>query len=86
MDHHTYDFNHSLISENENGMGSQNGRGGVMPYDGLANFTENDIRLTGTVKLIEVKTEGIPPGYLNLAPDSSGRDLGAGIYRTDKSN
>ncbi len=84
MDHHSYVFAHSLICDNENGVGSQNGQGGVMPFDGAVNFTETGIRHAGTVRLIEVKTEGIPQGYLNLAPDSDGQDLGAGIYISKK--
>lgn len=83
-DHTYYSFNHSLISENANYVGMQDGNGGVMPLTVNEKYHENDIRKTGTVKLIEVETEGFPHDYLNLAPGSDGKDIGAGIFKTTK--
>jgi hypothetical protein len=79
-DHSYYRFDHSLICENENCYGMQNGNGGVMPLPAKETYTENDIRKSGKVRLVEVQTEGLPQGYLNLAPGSDGKDIGAGIF------
>jgi hypothetical protein len=81
LDHSGYVFNHSLISDNENYVGEQNGEGGVIPYATKPVFKENDIRHSGTVRLVEVKTDELPHNYLNLTPDSDGKDLSAGIDR-----
>jgi len=78
--HDYYHFNHSLICENDNYVGMQNGRGGVMPLPSRETYTENDIRKSGKVKLVEVKTEGLPQNYLQLSPESDGNDLDAGIF------
>jgi hypothetical protein len=81
LDHSSYIFHHSLICENENYIGMQDGNGGVMPLPAKETYAENDIRKTGSVKLVEVQTEGLPHDYLNLAPGSDGKDIGAGIFR-----
>lgn len=78
--HSYYRFDHSLICENENDYGMQDGNGGVTPLPAKETYTENDIRKTGKVQLVEVKTEGLPHDYLNLAPGSEGKDIGAGIF------
>lgn len=80
-DHSYYRFDHSLICENENYIGMQDGNGGVMPLPARETCTEKDIRRTGTVKLVEVKVDGYPPEWLNLTKDSDGNDLGAGIFK-----
>jgi hypothetical protein len=84
INHSTYTFRHSLICENENYVGEQEGRGGVIPLKVKANYTATGVRKTGTVKLVEVKTEGLPQNYLNLGPESDGKDTGAGIFKIFK--
>jgi hypothetical protein len=83
-DHSYYQFNHSLITENEHYVGMQNGEGGVKPLPAPESYTENDVRKTGNIKLVEVETEGFPVNYLNLAQGSDGADLGAGLFKTHK--
>ena len=78
--HHYYHFNHSLICENDNYVGMQNGSGGVMQPPAKETYTENDIRKSGKVKLVEVEVEGLPQNYLHLSPESDGNDLDAGIF------
>jgi hypothetical protein len=84
LDHWSYRFKHSLICENEDYVGEQNGQGGVMSFHGHRAYTETNVRHSGLVKLVEVKTEGLPHNYLNLAPDSDGKDLDAGIFKRVK--
>jgi hypothetical protein len=79
-----YTFDHSLICENDNYVGMQNGQGAVMPLPSKENFKETGVRKSGRIKLVEVKTEGLPPGYLNLSKESDGLDIGAGIFKIMK--
>ncbi len=71
-------FEHSLISDNE-GFAETGGKTGYVKLD--APFNENNVRKTGVVQLVEVKTELIPHDYLNLAPGSEGTDIGAGLFK-----
>ena len=80
FDHSTYKFSHSLICENDNYVGEQNGEGGVIPLKDPVTFHEDGIRKTGAVKLIEVGVEGLPRNYLHLAPQSDGQDIQAGVF------
>lgn len=49
------------------------------------NLIEKNIRKTGKVLLVEIKTEKQQPhNYLNLAPGSAGSDIPAGIFKNDK--
>lgn len=84
IDHSSYVFSHSLITENDHYVGMQNGQGGVMPLPKMLTFRETDIRKSGTVKLSEVTIDGFPPDWLNLTKDSDGRDLDAGIFMGKK--
>ena len=84
LDHSSYIFSHSLICENDHYVGTQNGQGGVAELPAKIAYKETAVRKTGTVKLVEVKTEGFPQKYLNLTPDSDGQDIGAGIFKTIK--
>jgi hypothetical protein len=84
LNHSSYRFNHSLICENDHYVGMQNGQGGVGSPANQENYKETNIRKSGSVKLVEVKTEGLPHDYLNLAPDSDGKDIEAGIFKTIK--
>jgi hypothetical protein len=70
-------FEHCLISDNE-GFAETGGKNGYVKMD--APFTENDVRKTGKVQLVEVKTEQIPHDYLNLVPGSEGSDIDAGLF------
>ena len=83
-DHSYYTFNHSLICENENYVGMQDGNGGVTPLPAIEHYNEHGIQKSGTVKLVEVKVEGFSPDYLNLAPNSDGKDIDAGIFKTKR--
>lgn len=83
-DHSYYRFENSLICENDNYVGMQNGHGGVMPSTDKETFIENNVHKSGRVKLVEVKTEGLPPDYLNLSKDSDGFETGAGIFKKIK--
>jgi hypothetical protein len=83
-DHAYYQFHHSVICDNENYVGMQDGNGGVMPLPSKESYHENDIRKIGIIKLIEVHVDGFPQNYLNLAPDSAGKDIDAGIFKSLK--
>jgi hypothetical protein len=77
-----YTFSNSLITENDNYMGYI--ADGLIPAT-KSNLTENNIRKTGKVILVEIKNEKAQPvNYLNLAPGSAGIDLHAGIFKSDK--
>ncbi|HMH23002.1 MAG TPA: hypothetical protein VK563_14545 [Puia sp.] len=77
-DRSVYRFDHSLICEN----GEYAQTSGKTAYEKLTvQFPENDVRKTGTVKLVEVGIDGLPHDYLNLAPGSDGADIGAGIFK-----
>ena len=69
-----------MICENDNYVGIQNGRGGVMPLPTRETYIENDIRKSGKVKLVKVKLDGLPQNYLHLSSGSDGNDLNAGIF------
>jgi len=81
LDHSVYAFNNSLICENEHYIGMQNGKGGVVDLAASESYKETRIRKSGKVLLTEVKTEGLPHNYLNLAPGSDGQDIQAGIFK-----
>jgi len=83
-DHAYYQFKHSIISDNEHYVGMQDGHGGVIPLPAPETYTENDIRKTAKIKLVEVQTDGFPADYLNLAQGSDGFDLGAGLFKSPK--
>jgi hypothetical protein len=85
-DHSYYQFNRSIICDNENYVGMQDGRGGVMPLTESETYKENNINKTGNIKLVEVKTDGFPIDYLNLAPGSDGTNLEAGLFKIAKNN
>ncbi len=85
LDHSSYRFYHSLICENEHYVGVQNGQGGVVSLDSNTTYAETNVRKSGSVKLVEVKTEGFPHNYLNLSADSDGTDIEAGIFMAVKS-
>jgi hypothetical protein len=77
-----YTFSHSLITDNGNYMGMYTPKGLVPATKN--NHTETDIRKTGKVLLSEVKTSGLPKDYLNLLPESDGKDIPAGIFKKTK--
>lgn len=68
-----------MITDNEHytGMYTQNG---LVPAP-KNNHTETAIRKSGKVLLSEVKTNGLPEDYLNLLPESDGKDIPAGIFK-----
>ncbi len=71
-------FDHCLVCQND-GYSETDGKNA--PVIITLPFRENDVRKTGSVSLVEVKTDLIPHDYLNLAPGSDGMDLGAGIFK-----
>jgi len=78
-----YMFENSLIAENDNYMGY------ITNYDLIpapkSNLKEIDVRKTGQVKLVQIKTEKYQPhDYLNLVPGSNGSDIAAGIFKNKK--
>jgi len=76
---HHYTFSNSVISNNQNYLGF-NG----MEVEGpdLKNTPiETNIDKTGSVILNEVTAKGVPVNYLNLAPNSAGYNLNAGIFK-----
>jgi len=82
--HAYYTFTNSLICDNDHYVGIWDANGGVEPLKAEEKYHETNIRKSGTVKLVEVKTEGLPKRYLNLSPDSDGLDIDAGIFRVVK--
>ena len=73
-----YHFDNSLITDNTHFMGYYS-RNGLVDAN-INAHVETNIQKTGKVLLREVETEGIPGDYLNLTPESDGRDLHAGIF------
>jgi hypothetical protein len=77
-----YSFNNSLIVDNDHYLGFYTSKG---PVEATKNgHTETGIRKSGKVILSEVKTQGMPNDYLNLAPGSDGKDISAGIFKKIK--
>jgi hypothetical protein len=77
-----YVFAHSLFTNNTHYLGYHE-------HDKLhpvatEHLTESDVRKSGNVLLVEVRTEGLPHDYLNLSPESDGQDIGAGIFQRVK--
>lgn len=75
----SYPFSHSLITDNQHFMGMYTNKGPIEAKKN--NHTETGIRKSGKVRLNEVEMNGLPKGYLNLAPQSDGKDLNAGIFK-----
>jgi hypothetical protein len=82
-DHPLYRFNNSLISGNANYLGIHND-GRLSPLKVQGTHTENNIRKTGEVVLVQNTAEVIPHDYLQLAPNSAGSDIDAGIFKLHK--
>ena len=82
-DHPLYRFNNSLISGNTYYLGIHN-NGGLSLLKEKGTHTENGIRKTGEVILVHTTAEGTPRDYLQLAPNSAGSDIDAGIFMRHK--
>lgn len=78
-----YAFSHSVFVEDNHYMGYFDYNDELHPA-AADNITETDIRRTGHVVLVEAGTNGLPHDYLNLAPESDGRDTAAGIFHGPK--
>ncbi|WEA00872.1 right-handed parallel beta-helix repeat-containing protein [Mucilaginibacter sp. SJ] len=77
-----YTFSNSLITENDGYLGYISNE--LIPAI-TNNLIEKNIKKTGKVLLVEIKTEKQQPhNYLNLAPGSAGSDIPAGIFKNDK--
>lgn len=83
-DHSYYQFDHSIICNNDFYVGMQDGSGGVMPLPAPETYKENAIRKKGKIRLVEVETGELPVEYLNLAQDSDGKELGAGLFKVSR--
>jgi len=79
-DHPLYRFSNSLISGNTNYLGIHDD-GRLSPLKGKGTHTEQGIRKAGEVVLVENTAEVIPHDYLQLAPNSAGSDIDAGIFK-----
>jgi hypothetical protein len=77
-----YVFSNSLITENDQYLGFYSNKG-LIPAT-KNEQVEKNVRKTGKLLLSEVKTEGLPKDYLNLAPESDGKEIGAGIFKNVK--
>ncbi|GAB4011774.1 hypothetical protein GCM10028808_26160 [Spirosoma migulaei] len=77
-----YTFSNSVIAGNAHYMGFYGSKGAIEANE--TNQIEQGVKKTGTILLSEVKTNGLPPDYLNLLPQSAGYDLKAGIFKTRK--
>jgi hypothetical protein len=77
-----YTFNNSVIAGNTHYMGFFGQKAAVEANE--TNQIEQGVKKSGTILLSEVKTNGLPPDYLNLLPQSAGYDLKAGIFKTRK--
>jgi hypothetical protein len=75
-----YAFSHSLFTNNRQYMGFYDSHDELHPIVSTQ-LAESDIRKSGQVILVEVKTNGLPRDYLNLSPESDGRDIQAGIFK-----
>jgi len=82
-DHPLYRFNNSLISGNTNYLGIHND-GRLSPLQEKGTHTETGISKTGEVILVQNSAEVIPHDYLQLAPNSAGSDIDAGIFKLHK--
>jgi len=83
-DEHTtanFTLRNSLITNNEHYTGYYTGTE-LLPT--LNHHVEQGVQKQGTVRLRRVKTEGLPPDYLNPLPQSAGYGLHAGIFITRK--
>ncbi|MBS1599926.1 MAG: hypothetical protein JST75_16995 [Bacteroidetes bacterium] len=77
-----YTFSNSLFIDNVHEFGFY---GNADPIESKKNgHTEQGVRRTGKLILREVGTKGMQKDYLNPTPESDGRDLGAGIFKTSK--
>jgi hypothetical protein len=73
-----YTFSNSIISDNDHYMGYIANELIPAPEN---NLTEMGLWKSAKIHLIEIKTEAQQPhDYLNLSPESDGRDLLAGIF------
>ncbi len=69
-----------MIVDNLHYLGFYTSKG---PVEATKNTqTETGIRKTGKLILREVETSGMQKDYLNLTPESDGRDIQAGIFKT----
>jgi Right handed beta helix region len=76
-----YAFSDCLITENDAYTGYYTKTGLVaVGAEGDRNFKETNVSKSGHVILVERTDEHLPPRYLNLAPESAGHELGAGIF------
>jgi len=75
---HHYTFSNSLIVNNTNYMGL-NGME-IQGPDLKNNPVEINVIKTGDVLFNEITAKGIPHNYLNLSPQSAGKELNAGIF------
>ena len=78
--HPLFKFSNSLITDIGHFMATTN-TGYLVPFEGDDGHTEINIRKTGKVILNEVTIKGMPHDFLQLATNSDGRDIDAGIYR-----
>lgn len=74
----TYTFSNSIITGVTQYMGFYGN--GLVPADKNSHI-EKDIQRSAKIVLSEVKTEGLPNDYLNLASTSDGQALKAGIFK-----
>lgn len=79
----TYHFNNSLIVDNDQYLGFI--ANDLFPAT-TDKLMETGIRKNGKILFIEPKTKGLPHDYLNLSPESDGKDLNAGIFKKAMKN
>lgn len=77
-----YTFKQSVMAGNKHYMGFFGSKGAVEAAD--PNLVEQSVAKSGTIRLNEVKTRGVPIDYLNPLPESEGYSLKAGIFKRSR--
>ncbi|HEX4852480.1 MAG TPA: right-handed parallel beta-helix repeat-containing protein, partial [Puia sp.] len=75
-----YQFENSMISENNHYLGTYGNGENLVELNDYKNVMEKNIIKTGSVNLVEMKTETLPHDFLQVLPGSPGSSSGAGIF------
>jgi hypothetical protein len=76
-----FTFSNSVITNNEHYLGNYPKAQDKFFPEEIKNIKEINIEKSGTVKLVNVMDDGLTHDNLNLAPGSTGKTTGAGIFK-----